>query len=137
MRRRRWPAGSWLAIVIVALAALAVTGCGRGEEAATPSPTAIPGVPSGALLFLAYGNYTSDIYRVNADGSGLAQLTDSPWGDFGAAWSSDGSQIAFSSSGAGNEPYRDDVYVLKTDGSDLQHLNNAPRWRVFVSWAPG
>jgi len=127
-----------LAVVVLGagLLALAATGCGGGEEAATPSLTAIPGVPSGALLFLAYGNYTSDIYRVNADGSGLAQLTDSPGGGFGAAWSPDGSQIAFSSSGAGNEPYRDDVYVMKPDGSDLQNLTNAPRWSAFVSWSP-
>jgi Tol biopolymer transport system component len=147
MMRTWWKVRSWLAIAIVASASGSLVSCGKSYEAgrsspagstsptASPTSTAIPGVPSGSLLFLAYGNYESDIYRVNADGSGLAQLTDSPGGGFGAAWSPDGSQIAFSSSGAGNEPYSD-VYVMKPDGSDLRNLTNARRWSGFISWSP-
>ena len=147
MMRTWWKVRSWLAIAIVASASGSLVSCGKSYEAgrsspagstsptASPTLTVIPGVPSGSLLFLAYGNYESDIYRVNANGSGLAQLTDSPSGDFGGAWSPDGGQIAFSSSGRGNEPHSD-VYVMKPDGSDLRNLTNARQHSLFVSWSP-
>ena len=50
-----------------------------------------------------------DIYVMNADGSGVIQLTDNPGGDGDPAWSPDGRWIAFTSGG--------NIYVMNIDGS--------------------
>lgn len=71
---------------------------------------------------------------MNADGSGLRQLTYS--GDLNKepTWSPDGSQIAFNSNRDGNS----EIYVINLDCSGLQNLTNTteynestPRW-----WGP-
>jgi len=52
----------------------------------------------------------SEVYVVNADGTGLMNLTDTPGEDAQSAWSADGGQIAFASNRDGNwEIYRMDV----------------------------
>ena len=70
---------------------------------------------------------TRDIYVMQADGSNVRKLTDTPadsspndedWNDDNApAWSPDGTRIAF---GRSNETYLDgDIYVMYADGSGL------------------
>ena len=78
----------------------------------------------------------SNIFIVNADGSGLHELAlpdGTPWGD--ADWSPDGSRIVF-----GSYPIRvlanakSEVYSVRPDGTDLQQLtrlgvgSGAPSW---------
>jgi hypothetical protein len=53
---------------------------------------------------------------MNADGSNQTRLTTDPAREFGAAWSPDGTKIAFLRS----LPAERDVYILNADGSD-QH----------------
>jgi TolB protein len=84
---------------------------------------------------------------LNADGSGLQQITDfpadtpvfSPGGIFppmaGAvtpAWSPDGDWIAFASNHEGNY----DIYLIRPDGSELKQLTQSPEPELSVSWGP-
>ncbi len=68
------------------------------------------------------GNF--DIYVVNADGSGLANLSDHSEIDFSPVWSPDGSRIAFIS-------FRDrrlaGYYVMNADGSHVRRIRQSPQ----------
>jgi Tol biopolymer transport system component len=88
-----------------------------------------------------------DIFVVDADGSGLKQLTDSPGQDGFPSWSPDGTKLAFSStrddcsnSEAQNcrttgdiGPYHT-VHVMNADGSDQHRISL--RFGMFVDWSP-
>ncbi|MCK6630065.1 MAG: DPP IV N-terminal domain-containing protein [Anaerolineae bacterium] len=70
------------------------------------------------LAFVYNQNDYSEIYVVNADGSGQTNLTNQPNFDSAPAWSPDGTKIAF-------ETYRDenwDIYVMNADGSNQVRL---------------
>jgi Tol biopolymer transport system component len=56
---------------------------------------------------------TGQIYSVNADGTGLARLTDPPRDAFDPDWSPDGTKIAFTSYETGNW----DISTMNADGS--------------------
>src|SRR5215207_4506767 len=67
---------------------------------------------------------TSDIYVMNADGSGVTQLTTAE-GEHNPAWSPDGSKITYDSYhplDSGNT----DIYVMNADGSGQTNLTNTP-----------
>ena len=65
----------------------------------------------------------SEIFVANADGSGARNLTNATsYDDDGAAWSPDGTKIAFTRFvGAAGE-----IYVMNADGSGLVNLTNDP-----------
>jgi Tol biopolymer transport system component len=74
--------------------------------------------PDGRMIAFATkrdGNF--DVYILNADGSGLRNLTRNPGRDFFQAWLPDG-RIAFSSDRGGDA----ELYVLNADGSGLRNL---------------
>ncbi len=62
----------------------------------------------------------SSLYIINADGTGLKQLTPSPGSDFEPAWSPDGKQIAFTSVRGG---FRQ-IYALNVDSLAVTLLTN-------------
>jgi serine/threonine protein kinase/Tol biopolymer transport system component len=62
----------------------------------------------------------SSLYVINADGTGLKQLTPAPGSDFDPAWSPDGEQIAFTSVRDG---FRQ-IYSLDVDTLDVTLLTN-------------
>ena len=55
------------------------------------------------------GNY--EIYVMNADGTGLRNVTQHPGQDNYAAWSPDGKHLAFLSNRSGSY----DIYIMKID----------------------
>lgn len=95
----------------------------------------------------------TNIYIVNRDGSGLAQVTLDRTSDFDPAWSPDGRKIAFASraadtSGDGLVTIFDNasIFVMNADGSGLTQItvnateDQGPKWGpdgrhlAFVSW---
>ena len=77
---------------------------------------------------IAFGSSRSgdfEIYAMNADGSDIVRLTQSPGLDARPAWSPDGTRIAFTSNRDGNY----EIYVMDTDGSNPHNATShaAPR----------
>ncbi|MCH7836091.1 MAG: PD40 domain-containing protein, partial [Chloroflexi bacterium] len=118
--------------MLPALAVLAACGDG-GQPAATPTPTVGPGVSAtGKIAFDSDRDGNFEVYVVNADGSGLSNLTGSPALDLGPAWSPDGSRIAFTSDRDGNI----EIYVMNADGSGLTRLTDDPAGDRRPAWSP-
>ena len=69
---------------------------------------------------------------MNADGSGLTNLTNNAALDAYSAWSPDGAKIAFSSNRDGN----DEIYVMNADGSGLTNLTNDSAVDYAPTWSP-
>ena len=128
-------------------ALLAVFGCGgaaksAAEEASAQAPAA-GGSPSTAdngaseagsmIAFASDRDGDFDIYLMNADGSGLQQLTRNDADDFEPTWSPDGQQLAFTSTRA---EFAEDVYVMNADGSGQQKLTPQPGRDYEPAWSP-
>ena len=74
----------------------------------------------------------SDIYVMNADGSGTRKLTHNARHNAEPAWSPDGRKIAFRSTRNGNR----DIYVMNADGSGKRNLTRNAAWDSRPSWSP-
>jgi Tol biopolymer transport system component len=75
----------------------------------------------------------TDIYVMNADGSGTRKLTHNNARFYAEpAWSPDGRKIAFRSTRNGNR----DIYVMNADGSGKRNLTRNPAKDVRPSWSP-
>jgi Tol biopolymer transport system component len=71
------------------------------------------------------------IYRINDDGSGLQQLTNTGR-NYLPAWSPDGTKIAFRSDRDGNN----EIYVMNADGSNQTRLTNDLSSDIRPAWSP-
>jgi Tol biopolymer transport system component len=96
---------------------LSCTGPG-GEAEDTVHIVVTP--PGTQIVFQSSDSTDSDIYVVNADGSGLTRLTDYPDADLAPSWSSDGRQIYFLSYNRDGRK-TSDLYAMNADGTDV-HL---------------
>lgn len=82
----------------------------------------------------------SELYLMNADGTGVTRLTTMDPDLVLAAnrtnddphWSPDGQKIAFVSRRDGNE----EIYVMNADGSGQTNLTNNPAWDTSPVWSP-
>ena len=78
------------------------------------------------------------IYLVNADGTGLVQLTNTGGGISNSepAWSHDGQRLAFARSSYGGGVYQTwDIYVMDADGSNLVQITDGG-YNVEPTWGP-
>jgi Tol biopolymer transport system component len=71
------------------------------------------------------------IFVINTDGSGLAQLT-SISGNGHPSWSPDGQEIAFVSGRDGNN----EIYLMNDDGSNAIRLTSSVGMEVEPTWSP-
>lgn len=95
--------------------------------------------PDGSrLVFVgsSIASQTDEIYIINADGTGLTQLTYTPDEyEYVPSWSPDGTQIAYSSSPVGS-PTTQDIFVMQADGSNKLQLTFHPRQEYAPRWSP-
>jgi Tol biopolymer transport system component len=68
----------------------------------------------------------ADIFVVNANGSGLVNLTQDPSYDFQPAWSPDGQHIAFATTRHGQRDSA--IYIMDTDGSNCRQVFHDTTW---------
>jgi TolB protein len=87
--------------------------------------------PEGRIAFSSFQSGSTDIWTINADGSGgAADLSGLPGAELWAAYSPSGDRIAFTR-GSG---YAREVWLMNADGSDPVQLttnasgDNAPEW---------
>ncbi len=131
-----------------------ITHTSAGAEPVAACPTTIQWSADGShLLVLMIGLpmfSASNVYVMNADGSGLVAITNgaqvmdenlSPYYEPGTAydpgWSPDGKQIVFQMS----DGQRLDLYIANADGSQLTRVEGAPAGMVAdirgIAWALG
>src|SRR5262245_43627856 len=110
------------ACTIVALAALS------GSARAT-----YRGETNGRLAFGITLNGNTDVYSVQPDGQDLQRLTTDPGFDACAAYSADGSRIAYCS-GQGGGPVQ--VWTMNQDGSDKQQVTHMSVVAIFPDFSP-
>ncbi len=110
------------------LVAAVVAAAGPRPE---PAGAAFPGA-NGKIAFASDRDGDYEIYVMNADGTGVTRLTNSPGEDGGTAWSPDGTKIAFASDRDGNY----ETYVMNADGTGVTQLTTHPGVDGIPDWQP-
>ena len=104
------------------------------DEALANDPADRP--PAGTQLAFVRDD---QIYLVNADGSGLARLTNTGGGaaNRDPAWSHDGQRIAFARENPGGGVYGAwDLHIMNADGSNVRRLTDNQGDDLFPVWRP-
>ena len=106
---------------------LAVAACSGSPTPSAPvdQPLLAPSRSSSFSGRIAFDN-REDVWTINADGTDLMQLTDSPGFDFDPSWSPDGTRIAFRSERSGDT----EIWLMNADGSGQHRLamGLSPAW---------
>lgn len=100
--------------ISLAIVALLASCGGQSPSQAFPEPSE----PRSGIVFTSDRTDNWDIFFIQADGSGLSQLTDFPGVDADPDWSPDGRMIAFRSRQDGSS----DIFVMGSDGSNPINL---------------
>jgi len=88
----------------------------------------------GRIVFSSTRTGVEEIFVMNADGTGVVQLTHMETGiSYGPAWSPDDTKIAFVHSPNGMQG---DLYVVNSDGTGLTQLTASDQWDQVPSWSP-
>jgi len=78
-----------------------------------------------------------DVWITRPDGSGRTNLTKLGGAEDGeAAWSPDGTTIAFMSARPGGTCAEREIYLMDTDGTNVRRLTNNGAEDMWPSWAP-
>jgi len=131
------PAALWLRVLRWALGIAAVLivsrvfwQVGSGEAVHDGSPNWSP--DGRRIVFSAEHEGQSDLYVMNADGTGRRPLTSTPAEENAPAFSPDGTQVAFETNRDGNF----EIYVSDADGRNPRRLSNNPAEDRAPAWAP-
>lgn len=104
---------------------------GGGEVTPTPVASERGDTP---LLFISNRGRagTTDIYQINADGSGLIRLTKDPASERDPVWSPDRKQMAFTSDRTGTSQ----IYLMSMEDYGIEQLTNHPEGAASPTWSP-
>jgi Tol biopolymer transport system component len=80
---------------------------------------------------------SSEIYVINADGSGQKRLTRNRADDQAPVWSPDGRQVALASNRSFRTSEGYETYVVDDDSGCVQRVTNGTPPSEFVAWRPG
>jgi Tol biopolymer transport system component len=115
--------------------ALVVFACGE-----SPTDPNVDPDPNGGFDFsrdlIAFESRRSgyiDIHLMTTDGAEVINITNHPAADGDAAWSPDGSKIAFASLRDGDLA---EIYVMDVDGGNVTRLTYSPSTDRFPAWSP-
>ena len=99
-----------------------------------PAPHALAAEPviKGRILFMSDRDGDSDLYTMNADGTGVRALTDNAVNDWSGNYSPDGSQVAFDGDHDGDV----EIFTIAADGTDLRQLTDNNHEDAFPAWSP-
>ena len=90
--------------------------------------------PDGEKIVFQSSRYgKSELFIINADGTGLKQLTASASGDYVPKWSPDGEWIAYHSFG---DDLTSNVYKIRPDSSERIKLTQGEHGAYDVDWSP-
>ena len=140
-RRPKWLPWAAAAVGLALAGGAAALLLGGEEDPAGPTagPTGTSAGPSGSgdptfrIAYSASRNGLGEIFVVNADGTGVEQLTDDAFADASPSWSPDGTQIVFSSTRDGADT---ELYVMNADGSALTRLTDDAEDQLTPAWSP-
>ncbi|MQY07660.1 DUF11 domain-containing protein [Actinomadura macrotermitis] len=110
-------------------------GTGVTQITAAPSGQAARGPdwsPDGTKIAFTLGPLqggTPQIHTINADGTGLANVSNDTVPAGAPLWSPDGTKIAYSAN--------QDVYTMNADGTGKTLLSGVPGFQFATDWAPG
>ncbi len=119
-----------LTVCCAASSLVVLAACNSNED----TPTGAGGSSSRLVFASSRDNpatFELDLYTVNADGSDLRRMTQSPGDDGEPTWSTK-RRIAFTSLRDGNN----ETYSMNADGSDVQRLTNNTANDQQPSWSP-
>lgn len=108
----------------------------RATELPTRLATTIENGKIGFTALINRAESTAATWVVNPDGTGLGKLsrTSGIGGEFGPAWSPDGSKVAFYVDDSVGGSY--DLYVMNADGSGMTRLTDSSRDETNPVWSP-
>jgi TolB protein len=87
---------------------------------------------TGKIAFASKRSGNSEIYTIQADGSGLTRLTNNKSEDFMPQWSPDGTKIFYISANKG----KNEIWVMNADGSDPIRVAEDSYREYPPSWSP-
>ncbi len=105
----------------------------------TPRPTATRAPGGGTIAFASDRTGKSDIYIMDADGTNVRRITDSPEPETNPAWSPDGNQLAFmayTKEGSTSSTPRAKIFLVNGDGTDRRMLIQGLAPDLFPAWSP-
>jgi TolB protein len=126
--------GNYILVLLAGWLVMACMCVSGGVPIATGPSSPVPIPPRNGqdqIAFVSDRDGNLEIYVMNADGSGLTNLSNSPAADFYPAWSPDGNRLAWVSRGSAAS----DIYILESDGS-FTNLTNNPGGYWEPAWSP-